>query len=1086
MEAVLFLIVTGILFFVKLNVNILFIYFGLLILGFLFYKNSPIVAIEVYYWTLSGVILATIKNTEMIKYFLSVNTTNINQETGLTDMVGLFIGEDRDIFEQSVALSQKVNTEMIKYFLSVIALAFVICLFIRYFLKKETTYFKIRYLLEKISIIIGVTFLSFIIKIFNKGKILTGFLDYVYIGIIVLCIFRVIELFIFKKSRNQIRQKYYKYSFYYLLVLLSILVINYGTVKKPILLITQIIMLILSSLLISKLLVVEKKERTDNSENEELDSEINSYERLFKARKNELAIIKRNLEFASKFSETFRLMISAPWGEGKTSIIKVLEKQLVKQKQGYIIYIQPMIMENTSQLVKYFFNNLKNILDKHGVDTGQGSGYRKYFNTLLKIIGGNQLSKLANLIKIDDDTNYDLRDYKEKLNEDLSLLLDKDKKLYVIVDDLDRVDESTIYDILIFIKEIVDFKNTNIILLADYNKIKESTNIKSDYLKKFMHKRIELSKVNYKEMINYYFNNNKFLDKEYFSTEEIITETDEIKNNFDTYIKEIQQKFNEHISNTKINLNKKDNSSKNKKIEIKKEGDYEILKLVIELGNTGEILDKVENQINYFDDNLNKPRTIKILLRELKDMFVFFDNDAINKSNFKKINLNKLVFNFAIIKVFFEEAYQKVIEFGGIGGLSRNFDGLAQVLISDLFGRSFNEESELLKEAKIDVYKMLISNEVNKENKLFKEDLITTSQELLNLVDQKTVKIEDNDDIVTILEKYISAIIYNRYSDGILKTKNRLLTFRKNVLENLEKGIIDFMEVLKLFNHNYTVWIKLDPDFFEKFNLWLDNNKLFYQSPEDKKEANLIIRNWEMGHLSSCTTTINLLIALYKLTTTEFPDLEDNYQYIKEVNTLGKVNSSALEILDKDISQNGLNEIEIFERWISEVLESLKSNDTKNARIKKMVDNLEEKVEEIINEFKIIENLKVYINSMGVSPEIAVRRMSHVTTFDELKNKIEHFYNIVVLSEKDLSNEDTYTQYKRVLDRLKIFSKRETLSKDLLSKIDELFNELDKRSNNPNFEYKDFWLKCILKYEEIKKMQYHKNNQAEPISEEDI
>ena len=46
-------------------------------------------------------------------YILIVNSTEINPDTGLTDMKGLFIGEKRDIFEQAVELSQKVNINRI-------------------------------------------------------------------------------------------------------------------------------------------------------------------------------------------------------------------------------------------------------------------------------------------------------------------------------------------------------------------------------------------------------------------------------------------------------------------------------------------------------------------------------------------------------------------------------------------------------------------------------------------------------------------------------------------------------------------------------------------------------------------------------------------------------------------------------------------------------------------------------------------------------------------------------------------------------------------------------------------------------------
>ncbi|MTI60416.1 MAG: DUF2088 domain-containing protein [Firmicutes bacterium] len=44
-----------------------------------------------------------------LDYILTVNSTNINPQTGTTDMLGLFIGQDRQVFEKAVKLSQEYN-----------------------------------------------------------------------------------------------------------------------------------------------------------------------------------------------------------------------------------------------------------------------------------------------------------------------------------------------------------------------------------------------------------------------------------------------------------------------------------------------------------------------------------------------------------------------------------------------------------------------------------------------------------------------------------------------------------------------------------------------------------------------------------------------------------------------------------------------------------------------------------------------------------------------------------------------------------------------------------------------------------------
>lgn len=49
-----------------------------------------------------------LKNVD-VDYILTVNSTEVNKETGTTDLLGLYIGRDKDIFEWAVKLSQRHN-----------------------------------------------------------------------------------------------------------------------------------------------------------------------------------------------------------------------------------------------------------------------------------------------------------------------------------------------------------------------------------------------------------------------------------------------------------------------------------------------------------------------------------------------------------------------------------------------------------------------------------------------------------------------------------------------------------------------------------------------------------------------------------------------------------------------------------------------------------------------------------------------------------------------------------------------------------------------------------------------------------------
>lgn len=49
-----------------------------------------------------------------IEYILTVNKSEVDKETGLSDIVGIFTGRGREVFEKAVGLSQKVNINYLK------------------------------------------------------------------------------------------------------------------------------------------------------------------------------------------------------------------------------------------------------------------------------------------------------------------------------------------------------------------------------------------------------------------------------------------------------------------------------------------------------------------------------------------------------------------------------------------------------------------------------------------------------------------------------------------------------------------------------------------------------------------------------------------------------------------------------------------------------------------------------------------------------------------------------------------------------------------------------------------------------------
>lgn len=206
------------------------------------------------------------------------------------------------------------------------------------------------------------------------------------------------------------------------------------------------------------------------------------------------------------------LALYGDWGSGKTSIINLflecLELSEAKNKL-FVIHFNPWNFSNQNQLISQFFNILSNRIgktnnSKKAKEIGEKLKlYSKIFTpfTVIPTIGpfasmfgslvkniGNASSAIGSI----NDENID------QLKEDLSKELFKlDKKILVIIDDIDRLTPSEIRQIFQLIKKIADFPNTIYLLAFDklvvLNAFKEILNgFEKEYLEKIIQVPFEI------------------------------------------------------------------------------------------------------------------------------------------------------------------------------------------------------------------------------------------------------------------------------------------------------------------------------------------------------------------------------------------------------------------------------------------------------------------------------------------------------------------------------------------------------------------------------------------------------------------
>ncbi|MBK7708075.1 MAG: hypothetical protein IPJ30_20580 [Acidobacteria bacterium] len=193
-----------------------------------------------------------------------------------------------------------------------------------------------------------------------------------------------------------------------------------------------------------------------------------------------------------KDKESIAIGIHAPWGEGKTSVLSMiiegLEEHLHKENKtllnGNIVLLKfnPWRFGDENQLLESFFAALANKIEGRIETPGEKVSdlVRKYswvatpleafkfgfFGVDASINTKETLEKLA-----EAKPKADIAELKERIEK---ILEESDKKIVVIMDDIDRLDKEEIQAVFRLIKLTADFPNTIYLLSFDIERVSEA------------------------------------------------------------------------------------------------------------------------------------------------------------------------------------------------------------------------------------------------------------------------------------------------------------------------------------------------------------------------------------------------------------------------------------------------------------------------------------------------------------------------------------------------------------------------------------------------------------------------------------
>ncbi|MFI8574920.1 P-loop NTPase fold protein [Rossellomorea aquimaris] len=955
----------------------------------------------------------------------------------------------------------------VKTYNSLLALLLFIIIgvpFLKKVFDKEVKEFSVLKIFEVILNILIAVGLGYLVKLANiEGLIkVLSLIWSVSVGLVIFFLVLLIrEIVIYIKSTKKIVAGYSDgYLFLGLIYLFASIASNQFEAINNILMIIYFLNLWMFVQLIN-----HNNRHVDIEVDEDSDNAINSYSQLLPTRKMEFNRVYNQLTNVS-YSEPFAITINGDWGEGKTSFVNVLSNKL-EENNNYIIFIQPMVLDTSEKQMDYLFKQLKLIMNKNGIYTGNGSPFKQYLKIITNVLNAKPLLQLEKVFSVfnDEELPSDFRTNKHLLEEDIQRLLRMNnekvvkKKIFIIVDDFDRVEKETMYNTLVFIKELVHFKGVNVIFLMDEQKLEavKENKINKEYLDKFVNNKIQMSKIDSSEIFNHFISNIKVED---FKSDFVKAIVKELKGKVNNQIEQVQLMTKDKIAEVEKTIEDLTSNNGKQKEQNKEEDNkserYEKLQI-----NREQLISFLER----FNSGVTNLRKAKKVVREIKEILIICDEQNNNSNyshfviNMKKGKINEKIANLAFLKILFSEFVDEIIKRNDTREFiyETNVD-FFKIMFEDLGYSSFTEDKELMANI-VNLFCNSILLNKPLDNDLFSE-LRTNSEEILKKLDSPGVLNFPNNHF-EVIKEYLSTIKLNSATvpnNIVLKRLEKLIEYIFVLYDNEVLSLKNLFELLSKPQRNPLID---HPLYFEKIYKILQQETKF-ESENDKKASVYILDQIEPHLLARYRGDIIIFISLLK-------SKEGNFTYQNFVADLGGI--IRLDEMNKEIKnifQENDNSVgvEFLANWTERASLEINKGYSGNKYILDSIGKYKKLIDNFIKTYGLWEKVKFKVKNLSVNHQSKFKEKLGVNSLQELKFDINEFYEYI---NKGNSVEPHLYYFNSILINLESYTRVNNINDDVIQIVEDIYQKLNNEDlNEISVDSEQLLLWCTVNLGEIK------------------